>query len=42
MVTSQINFKFDRCNPNITNNCRSKQEIDEFMSDLAIMTYTLT
>ena len=42
MVTNQINFKFDRCNKSAKNNCKSDLEIDEFLKDLKIITYSLS
>ena len=42
MVTDQINFKFDRCNRTNRNDCKSEEEIEEFLKDLKIYTYSLS
>jgi len=42
MVTDQINFKFDRCNRTVRNDCKSEELIDEFIKDLKIYTYSLS
>ena len=41
MIKNQINFKFGRCNSSTNKKCKSDWEIDSYLQDMAIYTYSL-
>ena len=43
MVFSEINIVFAKCNSSkLESDCKSQEEIDEFLQDLNIISYTLS